>query len=199
MAKGNTNNDDDDKPIDDVGTKPRPVTDELRARVVALHGDGLGRNAIAREVEVSGATVSKIAHQLGLSFDREATAFALRARQIDLGVIRERLARKMLVRAEEALDDMDAPVTIGQFGGSDNVWNERVLEQPTIEARSILMRTATAAAAKGIDLLKVDALTGSAAARGILGGLQGALETAVEAMDAAGMLPDPTVTPEQQG
>lgn len=188
-----------DEIVDDEGTRPRPVTDELRARVVALHGDGLGRNAIAREVEVSGATVSKIARQLGLSFDREQTAFALRARQLDLSDIRERIARKFLVRAEQALDDMESPVTIGQFGGSDNTWNERLLEQPTIEARSVLMRTATAAAAKGIELLKVDALTGSSAARGVLGDLQGALETAVEAMDAAGMLPDPTITPEQQG
>jgi len=181
---------------DDVGTKPRPVTDELRGRVRALHGEGLGRNAIAREVQVSGATVTKIAQALGLEFNREDTAIAVRARQVDLDEVRERLARKFLVRAEESLDAIDEPVTIGQFGGSDNTWNERLLDSPTIEQRSILIKTAQAAAAKGIELLKVDAERGGIAARGMVVELMETLKRGLEAADAAGVMVDPTVTPE---
>lgn len=44
---------------------------------------GLGRNDIAREVGVAGATVSKVCEKAGILFDRRATEQATRAAAVD--------------------------------------------------------------------------------------------------------------------
>lgn len=185
----------DDEPVDEA-RRPRPVSDELRAQVREAHARGLGRNAIARELEVGAGTVTKIARDLGLEFNREETAIATRARQIDLSAIREQLARKFLLAADESLELLDAPVVIGAFGGSSNTWNETLLDGPTIEQRKVLVGTAQAAASKGIELLKIDAENGSVSARGMVAELAKALAKGVEILEAEGGV-DPTVTPEQ--
>lgn len=189
----------DEETTTDLAKRPQPVTPELRARVRALHGEGLGRNAIAREVQVSGATVTKIAKQFKppLEFNREETAIALRARQIDLGSIRESLARKFLLAADDSLNMLAAPVVLGQFGGKDNTWNETLLPEPTIEQRKTLIGSAQAAAKSGVDLLAVDAANGSVSARGMVVELAEALAKGLAVMSAEGIEVDPTVTPDQ--
>lgn len=77
-----------------------PVTDTDRQRVRDLHAQGLARNAIAARIGRSRATVSKIASEEGLSFDRSATAEATRAKVVDAKQRRANLA-------EAALDDAD--------------------------------------------------------------------------------------------
>ncbi|MGW1678517.1 helix-turn-helix domain-containing protein [Saccharopolyspora sp. NPDC002376] len=47
-----------------------PITDADRERVRELHTQGKTRNHIASEIGRSPSTVSKIARELGLSFDR---------------------------------------------------------------------------------------------------------------------------------
>ncbi len=189
----------EDEETEDLARKPRPVTDELRAQVVELHSRGLGRNAIARELEVATGTVTKIAkqHKPPLEFDREQTAIAVRARQLDLTVIRQELARKFLVTADESLDLLEAPVVLGQFGGKLNTWNETLLDAPTIDQRKTLVTTAQAAARSGLDLLKLDAENGSASARGMVQEFADTLTAGLKALEAAGAGVDPTVTPEQ--
>ncbi|MGH3584839.1 MAG: helix-turn-helix domain-containing protein [Pseudonocardia sp.] len=62
----------------------RPVTDETREQVRQLHAQGLSRNEIARQFGRSGRTISLIAKDLGLTFDRAAeTEVATRVRQAD--------------------------------------------------------------------------------------------------------------------
>jgi transposase-like protein len=56
------------------------VTDKERQRVAELHAEGKGRNAIAREIGRSAGTVSSVAAQLGISFDRSAAKKATDAR-----------------------------------------------------------------------------------------------------------------------
>lgn len=60
----------------------RPVDPELRARVLELVAEGKGRNEIAREVGLGAATITAIAPEG--SFDRSASAKAVRARQVDM-------------------------------------------------------------------------------------------------------------------
>lgn len=186
----------DKEPTPDAARKPRPVTPELRARVKQLHAEGLGRNAIARTLEVAAATVSKIARQARppLEFDREATRIALEARLVDLGAIREQLARKFLLIADETLDRFDAPVKIGAFGGSDNVWNEHLLDEPTIADQKTLVQTAQIAARQGFELLNVGVAGehGALTARGVVLELRDALDRGMQDVDV-----DPTTTPEQ--
>lgn len=191
----------DNTPTPDQARRPRPVTPELRARVAELHAQGLGRNAIARhpDVGVSAATVSKIAREAGLEFDRAATALMLRARQIDLAQARADLAASFAVRAQELLDSMDDPVVLGNFGGRDNTWNETLLDGPTIEQKRTLVAAAATAARAHTELARADLAAGSTAqAAGMIGALADALHVAAETLAASGELPDPTITPEQK-
>ena len=189
---------DDDTESTDQARRPRPVTPQLRAQVAELHSGGMGRNAIAREVGVSTATVTKIAREAGLTFDREATAFATKVRLIELADARATLAKSFAVRAQELLDALDEPVTLGNFGGRDNTWNETLLDEPTIEGKRSLIQAAATAARAATELSKADTADVSRiAALGMLDLMHGALGGAIDALEQVGELPDPTITPEQ--
>lgn len=177
---------------------PRPVTDETRARVAELHGQGLGRNAIARELDLPAATVSGIARTLGLEFDRSSTALALRARQLDLAAERQQVKAMLLVRARDALEAMDAPALVYSFGGKDNTYAERLLDAPPVGDQRNLMTIAGIALTRYADLDRVDAgATTTAEAVGMVDRMHAALTVAVEALAERGDLPDPTATPGQ--
>lgn len=90
---------------------------------------------IATELSVSKSTVSKWAKLDGVTFSREKTAEATAAKSIDLAAGRQRLAEKMLQRAEEALDDLDKPYIVFSFGGRDNVYAEHKLDRPPVEVK----------------------------------------------------------------
>lgn len=185
----------------DQARRPRPVTEALRARVVELHGEGLGRNAIARhpDVGVSSATVTKIAREAGLSFDRSETELATRARLIDLADHRAVLARSFQLRAQELLEAMEGAVVIGNFGGRDNTWNETLLDEPTIEGKKALVTAAATAARAASELVRADlASTSTAEATGMVDALEKGLRGFADALAARGELPDPTETPDQR-
>lgn len=109
--------------------------DPKRAQLRKLHADELSVRAIAERLGVSRSTVSRWAKEDGLAFDRARTAQAVAAHSIDLAAGRQRLAEKMLQRAEEALDDLDKPYIVFSFGGRDNVYNEHELKRPPVEVR----------------------------------------------------------------
>jgi hypothetical protein len=77
--------------------------------------------------------VSRWAKEEGLAFDRAQTAQAVAAHTIDLAAGRQRLAEKMLARAEQLLDSLDNPYVVYSFGGRDNVYNEHKLDKPPVE------------------------------------------------------------------
>lgn len=70
-----------------AGGKP-PVDEATRRAVLARHGAGAGRNAIARELGLGGATVSGIVTAAGLTFDRAATRAATSAAKADAAATR---------------------------------------------------------------------------------------------------------------
>ncbi|MER7464061.1 helix-turn-helix domain-containing protein [Streptomyces sp. NPDC097981] len=76
----------------------QPIHDRDREAVCRLHAEGKSRNAIARAIGRSAATVSKIAKAEGLTFAGGArVAAATEARRADAAARREQLA-------DEALD-----------------------------------------------------------------------------------------------
>jgi hypothetical protein len=185
----------DDNVIDDVARRPRPVTPEMRADVARLHAMRLGRNEIARELDIAGSTVTKICQAFDppLDFERKDTALAVRARQIDLAAARPEIAAMLLVRATEVLEAMSTPITIGQFGGSENVWNETLLDEPTIEGKRNLVTIAGIAVQRHLDLVKVDAGRDLTTAESLVDDLAGFFEDAANALRASGAS-DPTAT-----
>lgn len=142
----------DDDRTEDLARRPRPVTDETRAEIRALHAEGFGRNEIARRLNISGASVTKAAQAMELVFDHSMTALATAAAQIDLHAYRAQLERKLLVRATEALEAMDQPYLLGSFGGKDNVWNETLLDEAPVEVKRNLMTIAGIGVQRAADL-----------------------------------------------
>ncbi|MEV7501719.1 hypothetical protein [Streptomyces sp. NPDC093018] len=83
----------------------RPIDDRDRERVRRLHSQGESRNQIAHSIGRSAASVSKIARELGLTFNGGArVAAATEARRADSAARRELLA-------DEALDGALGQVT----------------------------------------------------------------------------------------
>ena len=168
MTKKADQTDNNDPEPMDAARRPRPVTDETRASIRHLHSIGLGRNEIARQLEISGASVTKAAKQLDLSFDRTDTAAAVAARQIDLAAMRGEVAALLILEARQALLDMHLPTVIGQFGGKDNTWNETQLDEPDITGKRNLMTIAAIGVQRHTDLVKVDAARDQTTGEGLV-------------------------------
>ena len=135
---------------------PAPVTDQMRSEVVRLHGEGMGRNEIARTVGTSGATVTRICRENGLVFDTLSTELATRVEKANVAEIRARVAKLFILRAEEALADLDAPTLVGSFGGRDNTWSERLLDAPPADVKRNLMTIAAIGAQRHAELERFD-------------------------------------------
>lgn len=87
----------------------RPIDDETRARIIELAKSGMGRNAIARECRVAGATVTSVTQPEGIEFDWSTTELATAARKVQVGEMRTDLAHAALVRAWDVLERMSEP------------------------------------------------------------------------------------------
>ena len=74
------------------GKDPPRLADEIAPAVVELHGEGHGRNAIARALGVSTGTVSNAARIVGVEFDVTGTEVASRTRAEQLAEDRADLA-----------------------------------------------------------------------------------------------------------
>ncbi|QDZ15791.1 hypothetical protein [Humibacter ginsenosidimutans] len=111
----------------------RATLNEKRAQ--ELFDQGLGCNAIARELNVDPATVSRWGKREGHTFDRTQVQRANDAHAFDLAAARTRLARKMTANADKALDALDGPYLVYSFGGKDNTFAEHELAEAPISAR----------------------------------------------------------------
>lgn len=136
---------------------PRPVGDQDRDQVQALHAQGLSRNDIARKMGRSGRTVSRIADALGLTFERgEKTRAATEARKADAKVRRAALALALLEDAERLRQAMWAETRVFNFGGRDNTFAEQTLTEPPHADKLRLMQAAGVAIDKAVNLDKYD-------------------------------------------
>lgn len=163
----------------------RPVTDETRQQVRQLHAEGLGRNEIARRLDRSPRTISVLCEEMGLLFDRTATAVATEARKVDAKARRLGLIERAYARAEklfarlEAAEDAGFEYTATSGAGIQTVRLDHVpgIEEKAL-AGSISQYLSTAAR-----LEAVDADTGIEAAQSMLGSLAAGLTAAYEAMN----------------
>lgn len=119
-----------------------PMNDETRRRARELFDAGMSRNAIARELDVDPATITRWAKREGVEFDRSATAAATKAHTIDLAAGRVRLAEKMLAASEAMLDKIDDSYLVYNFGGKDNTYEQQILDSAPVEVRRNIITTA---------------------------------------------------------
>lgn len=159
----------------------RPITDTDRTAVRRLHGQGMSRNDIARKLGRSPSTVTKIARDLDLSFDRAAeVAVATEVRRADLASRRTALAAALQDDAEKLRAQLWEPCVIGAFGGKDNIWSETRLDKPTFaDQRAILAATGTAID-RSLKLTPAEGGEGAEQVRSMLGALGEALTRAAD-------------------
>jgi hypothetical protein len=131
------------------GTIGEDRFDEFRA----LHAQGLGRNAIAREMGVAQACVSRTAAHLDLTFDRTQMQAATEARLADLAERRSQLATDLIEDAERLREQMWQPAVIYSFGGKDNTYAEEPVSEPPAADKRALMSTAGMAIDRSLKLV----------------------------------------------
>lgn len=170
-----------------VNRDKRPVTDEDRQAVRRLANQGLGRNAIARELNRSPRTISVIAEALNppVTFDRTMTAVATEARVIDAKARRAALIQRAYGRAERIYDRLEADETSGyKFTATtvNGIETKSLDHVPGPEERSL----ATAAGQYLTQAAKLEALdtnNGVDGAKSMLGELAAGLAAAYNAMN----------------
>lgn len=141
----------------DPGPKGRPVEDSVRARAIELIGAGPPRNANSRDLQIAPSSVSAIARDAGLSFERAIqTASATAARQHDLKVRRIELIDELVSKAADHLVAIDQPFLAFSFGGKENECNEHTLERAPTGDILNLHRAASLALKDARELIRDD-------------------------------------------
>lgn len=161
------------------GTMGEDKFDEFRA----LHTQGLGRNAICREMGLTAAVVSRTAEHLGLTFDRSRIQAATAARIADLAERRSILAEKLTEDAERLREQMWVPTQVFAFGGKDNTFASEILDEAPAADKRSLMGTAGIAIDRSLKLAPAEESSGLDAAKSMLGNLDTLLKRAVQADD----------------
>lgn len=160
--------------------KPPPVSDEERDRIRELHGQGLSCNAIAEQIGRSASTVTRQCGKLGLTFDRSATAAAVRAHVVDAKARRAALAEAFLANAERLNAQMFEPCEdMAPVGGMDPTvlrWNR---DEPSFADKEKIARGAGVLADKHLKLAQFDSDSGAEHARSMIGKLYEGLVRAV--------------------
>ncbi|MFF3029136.1 helix-turn-helix domain-containing protein [Microbacterium sp. NPDC057944] len=147
----------------------RPVESDVRARAIELIQAGMPRNAIARELQIAPSSVSKIAADEGLSFDRaNQTASATAARQHDLKVRRLELIDELVSKATDHLVAIDQPFLAFNFGGKENTYEEHMLDRAPTGDILNLHRAASLALKDARELIRDDDDQGVAEAESML-------------------------------
>ncbi|GAA1455438.1 hypothetical protein [Nocardiopsis tropica] len=129
---------------------------EKIARVRELHAEGLSRNEIARRLKIPQESVSNIAKDAELSFDRSRTAAATRAKVDDARASRVELILRLYYQAHAALDRLDLPShDLAQPSAGQLVkWSAKYLPAQDVRA---LIQASGAAAREAVKLEAVDA------------------------------------------
>lgn len=157
----------------------RPITDHDREQVRTLHAAGISRNEIARTLKRSPSTVSKIARELGLTFDRAAeVAVATEVRRADLAARRADLALALQDDAEKLRAQLFAPCTVGEFAGRDGDWHETHLDRPRFTDQRQIIGAVQTAVSTSLRLAPAEGGENAEQVRSMLGALGEALQQA---------------------
>jgi hypothetical protein len=157
----------------------RPITDQDREQVRTLHAQGKTRNDIARAIKRSPSTVTKIARELNLTFDRAAeVAVATEVRRADLAARRTALAAALQDDAEKLRAQLWAPCTIGEFAGREGEWHTADLDRPRFTDQRQIIGAVQTAVSTSLRLAPAEGGEGAEQVRSMLGALGKALQQA---------------------
>ncbi|WP_405699086.1 hypothetical protein OG209_05195 [Streptomyces sp. NBC_01383] len=149
----------------------------------ALHAEGLGRNAIAREMGIAPAAISRTAARLGLTFDRSKMQAATAARLADLAERRSLLAEDLISDAEKLRARVWEPRLYWDWGGKDHDYDDKLADEPTAGDQRALMGAAGMAIDRSLKLAPPEVSSGVDTAKSMLGSIGEALAQFVQAED----------------
>jgi transposase-like protein len=116
----------------------RPIPKRKREAIAEDIRAGMARNEIARKHGVSSSTVTLIAREFDLNFDRSMTKRATEAKVADAAALRAEVSLLFLAKAKELLGDLDRPFLAYSFA-------EHMLDRPPDGAIRNLMTSAAVA------------------------------------------------------
>lgn len=155
-----------------------PLSEQELTQIRRLHAAGHCRNDIAKILERSGATISKAAAKLGLSFNREMVRAATEAKVADAKARRAELMSKLLDDADRLRGQIWEPHEYIENGGRDFVQTRWTQEEPSPMDKLKLMQAASSALSSSMRLDLHDAdQQGLAAVDAWLRDITGAVET----------------------
>lgn len=160
----------------------RPVTPAEYDQLRELHGQGLSRNEIARQLGRSGKTISYMAEEIGLNFDRARTRAATEARKDDARARRAALALALLDDVERLRARLHTQYVVYQFDREGDLVTG-VLAQPPARDQRDLMMAIGAAIDRSLRLDEYDADPGIDAAKSMLGALARGLGAAYDQLN----------------
>jgi hypothetical protein len=150
--------------------------ENFEQQIRALHAEQVPRNEIARRLGIGTRTVSVIAVKLGLTFDLAAmTETATQNRKAQLAARRMDLAEALQEDAERLTEQMWEPSVVFNFGGKDNTYEKRSVDEPPADAKRSLMGAAGMAIDRSLKLVPAETDQQGLAAvdqwlRGMMGG-----------------------------
>ncbi|AFU62195.1 helix-turn-helix DNA binding protein [Streptomyces phage SV1] len=159
----------------------RPITDADRRQVRELHAAGKSRNDIARTLDRSPSTVSKIAAQCEppLTFDRaEQVEAATRVRTADLAARRAALALDLQTDAEKLRAQLWEATQHGEFAGRDGEWRTADLDRPRFPDQRAIVAAVQTAVGTSLRLAPAEGGDDATQVRSMLGALGEALTQA---------------------
>ncbi|MFD8151733.1 helix-turn-helix domain-containing protein [Streptomyces sp. NPDC059720] len=157
----------------------RPITDDDREQVRTLHAQNKTRNEIARMIKRSPSTVTKIARELDLTFDRAGeVAVATEVRRADLAARRAALALGLQDDAEKLRAQLFAPCTVGEFAGREGEWHTADLDRPRFGDQRQIIGAVQTAVSTSLRLAPAEGGEGAEQVRSMLGALGEALQQA---------------------
>jgi AcrR family transcriptional regulator len=163
---------------------PDPTPADLVEQIRELAAEGLGRNEVARRLDVSPRTVTRYAP--AGAFDRSATMAAVKARQADMAERRARLADALLSDAERMREQIWQTATVFNFGGKDNDYNDHTFDEQPPDGKRTLMQAVSTAVAAHVRLIDHDGDGTTEQAKSVLDGFMEAVAERAAELGAAG-------------
>lgn len=115
------------------------LSDAEREKIADAIRSGQSRNEIARAFKRSAGTVTKIAGEFGLSFDRSKTKDATDALRADNENAFERAKLRLLEEFDKALDELHSPAKVHKW--HEGKFLEQEIPEPTFtDKRHIMFR-----------------------------------------------------------
>lgn len=145
-----------------------PWTQADTDRLIQLHGEGHSLGHIAGVMGRSKSTLSGKAKAAGLTWDRASTATATKAKTRDAAARRADLQLLLLDDVEKLRKQMFAPTTVFNFGGKDNTYEERQVDEPTFADKLKIMQAVGIGIDRHVKLAQHDAGQGATAVIGLL-------------------------------